>query len=135
MQTALDWLLGDAFNASPPLWVSAAHYQTTGGSPTSIKLTLIPVDLDVVAGDSGLRTAMASKTASRPGPVLSAQTYEPRFDFDDEDPFASPPPETTDKTGGAGSKRKGAAAELGIDEEVSIQKRARRPNVKLDETV
>lgn len=48
-------------------------------------------------------------------------------DFDD--PFASPtpPPESSTK------KRKEPDSGLGIDEEVSVQKRVRVPAVKLDE--
>ncbi|KAH6956390.1 hypothetical protein HG530_001821 [Fusarium avenaceum] len=51
------------------------------------------------------------------------------YDVDDfsDDPFASPPPETTSK------KRKEPDSGLGIDEEVDVKKRARVPNVKLDE--
>ena len=49
-------------------------------------------------------------------------------DFDDDDnPFATPSPPGTSK------KRKEPDSGLGIDQEVSIQKRARVPNVKLDE--
>lgn len=45
-----------------------------------------------------------------------------------DDPFASPPPDS------AAKKRKATGdGGLGIDEEVSVQKRARVPNVKLDE--
>lgn len=45
-----------------------------------------------------------------------------------DDPFASPSPPSSPK------KRKEPASQgLGIDEEVSVQKRARVPNVKLDE--
>ncbi|KAK0390589.1 hypothetical protein NLU13_0093 [Sarocladium strictum] len=45
-----------------------------------------------------------------------------------DDPFASPPPDSGPK------KRKvNGDGGLGIDEEVSVQKRARVPNVKLDE--
>jgi hypothetical protein len=51
------------------------------------------------------------------------------YDVDDffDDPFASPPPDASSK------KRKEPESGLGIDEEVSVQKRARVPNVKLDE--
>ncbi|KAK5999106.1 Chromosome segregation in meiosis protein 3 [Cladobotryum mycophilum] len=49
-------------------------------------------------------------------------------DFDDdENPFASP------SSPGPSKKRKEPDSGLGIDQEVSIQKRARVPNVKLDE--
>ncbi|CEI61220.1 hypothetical protein FVEN_g6054 [Fusarium venenatum] len=44
-----------------------------------------------------------------------------------DDPFASPPPEAFNK------KRKEPDSGLGIDEEVDVKKRARAPNVKLDE--
>ncbi|KPM38641.1 hypothetical protein AK830_g7934 [Neonectria ditissima] len=47
-------------------------------------------------------------------------------DFSD-DPFGSPPPDATTK------KRKERESGLGLDEEVSVQKRARVPRVKLDE--
>ncbi|EEU35278.1 uncharacterized protein NECHADRAFT_36875 [Fusarium vanettenii 77-13-4] len=47
-------------------------------------------------------------------------------DFSD-DPFGSPPPESSSK------KRKEPDSGLGIDEEVDVKKRARAPNVKLDE--
>ncbi|TFA98994.1 Chromosome segregation in meiosis protein 3 [Trichoderma ghanense] len=50
------------------------------------------------------------------------------YGLDDSDnPFASPPPESSTK------KRKEPDSGLGIEEEVSVQKRARVPNVKLDE--
>lgn len=52
------------------------------------------------------------------------------FGLDDSDnPFASdtPPPESSSK------KRKEPDSGLGIEEEVSVQKRVRVPNVKLDE--
>ncbi|KAH8686607.1 replication fork protection component Swi3-domain-containing protein [Ilyonectria robusta] len=44
-----------------------------------------------------------------------------------DDPFGSPPPTASTK------KRKEPESGLGIDKEVSVQKRARVPNVKLDE--
>lgn len=52
------------------------------------------------------------------------------YNVDDlsDDPFASPSPPSSAK------KRKDAPTSgLGIDEEVAVQKRARVPNVKLDE--
>ncbi|KAM0425025.1 hypothetical protein ACHAPT_009826 [Fusarium lateritium] len=51
------------------------------------------------------------------------------YDVDDfsDDPFESPPPESSSK------KRKEPDSGLGIDEEVDVKKRARAPNVKLDE--
>ncbi|KAF7560051.1 hypothetical protein G7046_g4110 [Stylonectria norvegica] len=50
--------------------------------------------------------------------------YDVNADLSD-DPFASPPPEST--------KKRKVDSGLGIDEEVSVQKRVRVPNVKLDE--
>jgi replication fork protection complex subunit Csm3/Swi3 len=47
-------------------------------------------------------------------------------DFSD-DPFAPDTPP------GSGKKRKEPGDNVGIDEEVSVQKRARVPNVKLDD--
>lgn len=44
-----------------------------------------------------------------------------------DNPFATPSPNNEAK------KRKAQPAGLGLDEEVSVQKRARVPNVKLDE--
>lgn len=51
------------------------------------------------------------------------------LDDDLDNPFASPtpPPESSSK------KRKEPDSGLGIEEEVSVQKRVRVPNVKLDE--
>ncbi|KAL5587982.1 hypothetical protein FOVSG1_013118 [Fusarium oxysporum f. sp. vasinfectum] len=51
------------------------------------------------------------------------------YDVDDfsDDPFASLPPEAANK------KRKEPDSGLGIDEEIDVKKRARVPNVKLDE--
>src|SRR5688572_30998859 len=45
-----------------------------------------------------------------------------------DDPFASPPPDSATK-----KRKANGDGGLGIDEEVSVQKRARVPNVKLDE--
>jgi len=68
---------------------------------------------------------MPSATApERPGAAGAIDNYY--LDDDFEDPFASPEPET-------GAKSKGAEG-LGIDEEVSVQKRARAPRVKLDDS-
>lgn len=54
-------------------------------------------------------------------------------DYDvDDDPFASEP-EDKEKNAPASKKRKDVAG-LGIDEEVAVAKKARIPNVKLDET-
>ncbi|KAL7783897.1 replication fork protection component Swi3 domain-containing protein [Trichoderma ceciliae] len=51
------------------------------------------------------------------------------YGLDDSDnPFASPPPESSST-----KKRKEPGSGLGIDEEVSVQKRVRVPAVKLDE--
>ncbi|PTB70268.1 Swi3-domain-containing protein [Trichoderma citrinoviride] len=49
------------------------------------------------------------------------------YGLDSDNPFASPPPESSTK------KRKEPDSGLGIEEEVSVQKRARVPAVKLDE--
>jgi len=51
------------------------------------------------------------------------------LDDDFEDPVASPPRNAT-----ADASRRNQPGGLGIDEEVSVQKRARVPRVKLDET-
>lgn len=52
------------------------------------------------------------------------------LDDDLDNPFASPtpPPESS-----SSKKRKEPDSGLGIEEEVSVQKRVRVPNVKLDE--
>lgn len=47
----------------------------------------------------------------------------------DDDPFASPKPEDNSKS----NKRKEPGDGLGIDEEVSVAKKARVPRVKLDQ--
>ncbi|KJZ77681.1 hypothetical protein HIM_02858 [Hirsutella minnesotensis 3608] len=66
--------------------------------------------------------ALPSKEAPRKFDSLD------NYDVDDDDPFASPsPPPASSK------KRTEADAGLGIDEEVTVQKRARVPNIKLDE--
>lgn len=53
------------------------------------------------------------------------------YDVDDfDDPFASPSPQPDENT----SKKRKQDDSLGIDEEVSVAKRARVPNVKLDES-
>ena len=70
---------------------------------------------------------MASALTS--GPATAARHDDlDNYDVDDfsDDPFASPPPEES-------KKRKEPDSGWGIDEEVSVQKRARVPNVKLDE--
>ncbi|KAI9904456.1 hypothetical protein N3K66_000985 [Trichothecium roseum] len=67
---------------------------------------------------------MASVDASRP--ALEAVDNYGLDDLSD-DPFRSPSPPADSK------KRKEPDSGLGIDKEVSVQKRARVPNVKLDE--
>ncbi|KAH7308682.1 replication fork protection component Swi3-domain-containing protein [Stachybotrys elegans] len=69
-----------------------------------------------------------------PANASSAQPAARHDDLDnynvddlDDDPFRSPSPANSPK------KRKPTDSGLGIDEEVSVQKRARVPNVKLDE--
>lgn len=47
----------------------------------------------------------------------------------DDDPFASPKPEDNSKS----NKRKEPGDGLGIDEEVSVAKKARVPRIKLDQ--
>ena len=71
---------------------------------------------------------MASTLASRPATNARHDDLD-NYDVDDfsDDPFGSPPPDESTK------KRKEPDSGLGIDEEVSVQKRARVPNVKLDE--
>lgn len=71
---------------------------------------------------------MPSALSSGPAPTARHDDLD-NYDVDDfsDDPFASPPPEEATK------KRKEPDSGLGIDEEVSVQKRARVPNVKLDE--
>lgn len=68
---------------------------------------------------------MASVDASRP--ALEAVDNYGLDDLSD-DPFRSPSPPAADS-----KKRKEPDSGLGIDKEVSVQKRARVPNVKLDE--
>lgn len=75
---------------------------------------------------------MPSKTDSR-----NAQSAD--FDLDnyflegdlDDDPFASPKP--GDRPDSGANKRKEPGDGLGIDEEVSVAKKARVPRVKLDQ--
>ncbi|KAK3937575.1 replication fork protection component Swi3-domain-containing protein [Diplogelasinospora grovesii] len=57
--------------------------------------------------------------------------------WDDDDPFRSPSPdgaEKRDKDKDKNKKRK-EAGDLGIDEQIEVQKKARAPRVKLDETL
>ncbi|KAI5463954.1 replication fork protection component Swi3-domain-containing protein [Mariannaea sp. PMI_226] len=72
---------------------------------------------------------MPSALHSDPKPTERHDSLD-NYDVDDfsDDPFASPPPDTA-----ATKKRKEPESGLGIDEEVSVQKRVRVPNVKLDE--
>lgn len=71
---------------------------------------------------------MPSATTSDPPTAVRHDDLDD-YDVDDfsDDPFATPPPEDSTK------KRKEPDSGLGIDEEISVQKRARVPNVKLDE--
>lgn len=74
----------------------------------------------------------SSATSKRPPPrhddLENYGVDAPLFSDEDDDPFASPPP-----AGSKSKKRSEADAGLGIDEQVEVQKRARVPNVKLDE--
>lgn len=76
---------------------------------------------------------MASKASSRPAPRSLDDLGLDTYGIDDDDPFKSPPPELRKNGDHNGIKRKGTSADLGIDEEVTVTKRARVPNVKLDE--
>ncbi|KAK7428099.1 chromosome segregation in meiosis-related protein [Neonectria magnoliae] len=71
---------------------------------------------------------MPSALASNP-PAPTRHDDLDNYGVDDfsDDPFGSPPPDATTK------KRKERESGLGLDEEVSVQKRARVPRVKLDE--
>lgn len=71
-------------------------------------------------------------SAAKFGRLLEEQHGDDLDDFgldDSDNPFGSPtpPPESSSK------KRKEPDSGLGIEEEVSVQKRVRVPNVKLDE--
>ncbi|PFH57045.1 hypothetical protein XA68_15590 [Ophiocordyceps unilateralis] len=73
-----------------------------------------------------------------PVPVASPRRLADleNYDVDDDsDPFRSPSPPRRDASPSAGQKRKAAtgSSSLGLDEQVSVQKRARVPNVKLDQ--
>lgn len=74
----------------------------------------------------------AQLTATMAPATVSSPRHDDIDNYDagdlSDDPFASPPPDS------AAKKRKANGdGGLGIDEEVSVQKRARVPNVKLDE--
>lgn len=75
-------------------------------------------------------TIPAMPSALSSGPA-SAERHDDLDNYDvdnfSDDPFGSPPPTASTK------KRKEPESGLGIDKEVSVQKRARVPNVKLDE--
>lgn len=76
---------------------------------------------------------MPSKTDSRNAEPAASNfddldNYFMDGDLDD-DPFASPKPEDSSKS----NKRKEPGDGLGIDEEVSVAKKARVPRVKLDQ--
>lgn len=55
------------------------------------------------------------------------------YDVDDSDPFRSPSPKPAASP--ASQKRKAGVSTLGLDEEVSVKKRARAPVFKLDENL
>lgn len=71
---------------------------------------------------------MASKTAPATSNLDELNNFFLDGDLDD-DPFASP---KADKNG-TNTKRKSPGDGLGIDEEVSIAKKARVPRIKLDQ--
>lgn len=76
---------------------------------------------------------MPSKTDSRNAEPAASNfddldNYFIEGDVDD-DPFASPKPEDNSKS----NKRKEPGDGLGIDEEVSVAKKARVPRIKLDQ--
>lgn len=76
---------------------------------------------------------MPSKTDSRNAPTTSFDDIDNYFlqgDLDD-DPFASPEP--ADRPESGATKRKEPGDGLGIDEEVSVAKKARVPRIKLDQ--
>jgi len=52
-------------------------------------------------------------------------------DWDEEDPFASPPPEGAKKPGN--DKKRKEPDTLGIDEQIDLKKKPRVPRVKLDD--
>ncbi|RCI16944.1 hypothetical protein L249_1754 [Ophiocordyceps polyrhachis-furcata BCC 54312] len=64
-----------------------------------------------------------STAVAPPPPLGDLDDYDVN---DSDDPFRSPSPSPA-------TKRKAAAGGLGLDEEVSVQKRTRVPNIKLDE--
>lgn len=67
-------------------------------------------------------------------PAMSGSRRVPDLDSYDvdgfDDPFGSPTPQPDENT----SKKRKQDDSLGIDEEVSVAKRARVPTVKLDES-
>jgi replication fork protection complex subunit Csm3/Swi3 len=74
---------------------------------------------------------MSSKPPKRPQPRHDDIDNYNLGDVSDSDPFATPsPPSKKPKTSSANP---GSPNNLGIDEEVSVAKRVRVPNVKLDE--
>lgn len=87
------------------------------------------------------------KPAATMSTLLSAGHLPPNrhddldnYDVGDDDPFATPsppssppPPKKKRKEPASASQGQGGGGGLGIDEEVSVAKRARLPNVKLDE--
>ncbi|KAH7018232.1 replication fork protection component Swi3-domain-containing protein [Microdochium trichocladiopsis] len=73
-----------------------------------------------------MSSAMSGRKSSPPTANLDIDDYDV-----DDDPFASEP---EDKQKPASSKKRKDVTGLGIDEEVAVAKKARVPNVKLDET-
>lgn len=71
---------------------------------------------------------MPSALASGSAPARHDDIDNYHIDEFSDDPFASPSPPSSAKK----RKERGDDA-LGLNEEVSVQKRARIPNVKLDE--
>lgn len=72
---------------------------------------------------------MASKSTAAQSNLDELDNFFLDGDLDD-DPFASP---KGDKNGTNSNKRKEPGDGLGIDEEVSIAKKARVPRIKLDQ--
>lgn len=70
-------------------------------------------------------------SGKRSSPAAASHDID-NYDVDD-DPFASEPEDNKQKDAVPSKKRKDVAG-LGIDEEVAVAKKARVPNVKLDET-
>jgi len=69
---------------------------------------------------------MPSKTDSNAAKPAERDTFDSYFLEEFDDPFASPEPEP-------GKNKRKEPEGLGIDEEVSVAKKARVPRIKLDE--